>query len=143
MTSQLSDGGRSTHDLDKARRRLEMEKEELQAALEEAESALEQEEAKVMRATLEIATVRQDIDRRIHEKDEEFESTRRNHQRSLDSMHLSLETEVKQRTEAQRIKKKMEQEFNELEGALDVANRTKAEMEKTLKKYQIQIKVNK
>ena len=44
---QLGDGGRSIHDLDKQRRRLEVEKEELQGALEEAEGALEQEENKV------------------------------------------------------------------------------------------------
>ena len=64
------------HELEKARRRLEMEKEELQAALEEAEAALEAEEAKVMRATIEMTAIRQDIDRRLAEKDEEFENTR-------------------------------------------------------------------
>ena len=53
-----------------------MEKEELQAALEEAESALEQEEAKVSRSQLEIGAIRQEIDRRIAEKEEEFENTR-------------------------------------------------------------------
>ncbi len=53
-----------------------MEKEELQAALEESESALEQEEAKVSRAQLEIASIRQEIDRRIAEKEEEFDNTR-------------------------------------------------------------------
>ena len=78
MTEQLGEGGRSVHDIEKARKRLEMEKDELQAALEEAEAALEQEEAKVQRAQLEIAAVRQDIDRRLAEKDEEFENTRYN-----------------------------------------------------------------
>ena len=48
LHDQLGDGGRSIHELDKQRRRLEVEKEELQAALEEAESALEQEENKVL-----------------------------------------------------------------------------------------------
>ncbi len=42
LLEQLGEGGRSIHELDKARRRLEVEKEELQAALEEAEGALEQ-----------------------------------------------------------------------------------------------------
>ena len=42
MTEQLGEGGRSAHELEKARKRLDMEKEELQTALEEAESALEQ-----------------------------------------------------------------------------------------------------
>merc|ERR1739848_562587 len=36
LLDQLGDGGRSIHELDKQRRRLEVEKEELQAALEEA-----------------------------------------------------------------------------------------------------------
>ena len=42
LTEQLGEGGRSVHELEKARKRLDMEKEELQTALEEAESALEQ-----------------------------------------------------------------------------------------------------
>lgn len=55
---------------------MELEKEELQAALEEAEGALEQEEAKVVRVQLELTSIRQDIDRRLAEKEEEFDSTR-------------------------------------------------------------------
>ena len=76
LTDQLTEGGRGVHEIEKARRRLEMEKQELSAALEEAESALEQEEAKVSRAQLEIAVIRQEIERRISEKDDEFENTR-------------------------------------------------------------------
>merc|ERR1712012_847423 len=80
LLDQLGDGGRSIHELGKQRRRLEVEKEELQAALEEAEAALEQEENKVLRAQLELGQVKQEIDRRIAEKEEEFENTRKNHQ---------------------------------------------------------------
>ena len=76
LLDQLGEGGRSIHDLDKQRRRLEVEKEELQAALEEAEAALEQEENKVMRAQLELSQVKQEIDRRMQEKEEEFDNTR-------------------------------------------------------------------
>ena len=53
-----------------------MEKEELQAALEEAENALELEEAKVVRAQLDVAQVKSEVERRLAEKDEEFEATR-------------------------------------------------------------------
>ena len=60
----------------KALKVLEVEKEELQAALEEAEAALEQEENKVLRAQLELGQVRQEIDRKIQEKVEEFDNTR-------------------------------------------------------------------
>ena len=76
LLDQLGDGGRSIHELDTQRRRLEGEKEELQAALEEAEAALEQEENKVLRAQLELGQVRQEIDRKIQEKIEEFDNTR-------------------------------------------------------------------
>jgi len=76
LTDQLGEGGRNVHEMDKVRRRLELEKEELQAALEEAEAALEQEEAKTSRAYLELSNIRQEIDRRIAEKEEEFDTTR-------------------------------------------------------------------
>merc|ERR1711933_556851 len=108
LLDQLGDGGRSIHELDKQRRRLEVEKEELQAALEEAESALEAEENKVLRAALELGQVKQDIDRKIAEKEEEFENTRKNHTRAMDSMQASLETEQHAKAEALRIKKKLE-----------------------------------
>merc|ERR1712110_996495 len=59
-------------DIVKQRRRLEQEKEELQGALEGAEGTLEQEENKVLRAQLELGQVKQEIDRRVAEKEEEF-----------------------------------------------------------------------
>ena len=44
--------------------------------MEEAESALEAEENKVLRAALELGQVKQDVDRKIAEKEEEFNNTR-------------------------------------------------------------------
>merc|ERR1712150_70930 len=140
LLDQLSDGGRSIHELDKQRRRLEVEKEELQAALEEAEAALEQEENKVLRAQLELGQVRQEIDRKIHEKEEEFDNTRKNHQRAMDSMQASLEAESRAKSEALRIKKKLESDINELEIALDHANKANAEAHKSIKRYQGQLR---
>jgi len=140
LLDQLGDGGRSIHELDKQRRRLEVEKEELQAALEEAEAALEQEENKVLRATLELGQVRQEIDRRIHEKEEEFDNTRKNHQRAMDSMQASLEAESRTKAEALRIKKKLESDINELEIALDHSNKANAEAHKSIKRYQGQLR---
>merc|ERR1712168_737423 len=136
LLDQLGDGGRSIHELDKQRRRLEVEKEELQAALEEAESALEAEENKVLRAQLELGQTKQEIDRKIAEKEEEFENTRKNHARAMDSMQASLETEQRSKAEALRIKKKLEGEINELEIALDHANKANNEAQKSIKRYQ-------
>merc|ERR1712027_120279 len=140
LLGHLGDGGHSIHELDKQRRRLEVEKEELQAALEEAEAALEQEENKVLRASLELGQVKQDIDRKIAEKVEEFDNTRKNHQRAMDSLQASLEGENKAKTEALRVKKKLETDINELEIALDHANKANAEAHKSVKRYQGQLR---
>merc|ERR1740123_1231528 len=140
LLDQLGDGGRSIHELDKQRRRLEVEKEELQSALEEAEAALEQEENKVLRSQLELGQVRQDIDRKIQEKEEEFDNTRKNHARAMDSLAASLEAEQRAKGEALRIKKKLEGTINELEIALDHANKANAEGLKTIKRYQGQLR---
>ena len=143
LLDQLGDGGRSIHELDKQRRRLDTEKEELQQALEDAEGCLESEENKVLRAQLELGQVKQEIDRRIAEKEEEFNNTRyvfhltwscleknscrKNHARAMDSMQASLEGEQKAKAEALRIKKKLEGDINELEIAVDHANKANNE----------------
>merc|ERR1712018_685060 len=107
---------------------------------EEAEAALEQEENKVLRAQLELGQVRQEIDRKIQEKVEEFDNTRKNHQRAMDSLQASLEAEARAKGEALRIKKKLESDINELEIALDHANRANAEANKSIKRFQGQLR---
>merc|ERR1711973_107403 len=111
IMEQLGDGGRSIHEIDKIRKRLEAEKMELEAALSEAEGALEQEENKVLRASLELTQVRQEIERRIVEK-----------------------------AEALRMKKKLESDVGELEIALEHSNSNNLETQKAIKKYQLQIR---
>merc|ERR1739847_249431 len=69
------------------------------------------EEKKVLRASLELGQVRQEIDRRMAEKEEEFNNTRKNHARAMDSMQASLEGEQRSKAEALRIKKKLEGEI--------------------------------
>merc|ERR1711973_258458 len=137
---QITEGGRSIHEIDKIRKRLEAEKMELEAALEEAEGALEQEENKVLRCQLELSQVRQEIDRRVAEKEEEFNNTRKNHQRAMESLGASLETEQRSKAEALRIKKKLEGDINELEIGLDHANKANAEGLKAIKRYQGQLR---
>merc|ERR1712156_1040605 len=140
LLDQLGDGGRSINELDKQRRRLEVEKEELQAALEEAEASLEQEENKVLESQLELAQARQEIEKKIQEKIQEFENNRKNHGRAMDSSQASLDAESKAKAEALRIKKKLENDINELEIALDHANKANAEAHKSVKGYQNQLR---
>merc|ERR1712180_86137 len=85
IMDQISEGGRSIHEIDKIGKRLEAEKLELQSALEEAEATLEQEENKVLRCQLELNSVRQEIERRLAEKEEEFLLVKKAQSKSLDS----------------------------------------------------------
>merc|ERR1719175_569686 len=102
--------------------------------------ALEQEENKVLRSQLELSQVRQEIDRRVAEKEEEFNNTRKNHQRAMESMGAALEAEQRAKAEALRIKKKLEGDINELEIGLDHANKANAEGLKSIKRYQTQLR---
>jgi len=140
LMDQIGEGGRNMHDLSKTARKLEIEKEELQCALEEAETALENEENKVLRGQLELSQVRQEIDRRVHEKEEEFDSTRKVHQKAIESMQNSLEAEAKAKAEALRMKKKLESDINELEISLDHSNKSNGDISKQIKKVQVEIK---
>merc|ERR1711981_979131 len=140
IMDQISEGGRSIHEIDKIRKRLEAEKMELQAALEEAEGALEQEENKVLRAKLELTQVRAEIERRIAEKEEEFASTRKNFAKAVDNMQGALEQESKGKAEALRMKKKLETDVVDLELSLDHANTANMETQKVIKQYHQKIR---
>ena len=70
----------------------------------------------------------------MQEKEEEFENTRKNFARALDSMQASLEGEVKAKEEALRIKKKIESDINEMEISLDHANKANVETAKQVKR---------
>merc|ERR1719402_1654136 len=137
---QISEGGHTIHEIDKIRKRLEAEKLELQAALEEAEATLEQEENKVLRAQLELGQVRTEIERRISDKEEEFVLIKKTQTKAIESMQAALETESKGKTEALRMKKKLEADVGELELALENANAGAIETQGTIKKYSLQVR---
>merc|ERR1712029_796394 len=121
-------------------KRLEAEKLELQSALEEAEATLEQEENKVLRCQLELNAVRQEIERRLAEKEEEFLLVKKAQSKSLDSMQAALETEAKSKSEALRMKKKLEGDAADLGLALEHAIAGNAETQTTIKKYALQVR---
>merc|ERR1712020_608189 len=127
-------------EIDKIRKRLEAEKMELQAALEEAEGSLEQEENKVLRAQLELTQVRAEIERRIGEKEEEFQSTRKNFSKAIDGMQSALEQESKGKAEAIRMKKKLESDVGELDTSLEHANAANVETQKSIKTLNARIR---
>ena len=140
LEKQLSEGGSSVHELEKAKKKLEGEKEELATALEvswsnykeplftkssswqhpqEAETQLENEEARVLRAQLELTQLKQEIERRLDEKDDEMESLRKNQQRQLEAMQHSLDAEVKAKNDQQKQKKLIEGQIDDMQGSID------------------------
>jgi len=76
LTDQINQGSHRTQEVEKLSKRFESERDELQVTLEEAEAALEQEEAKVERSLADVAAAKDEMERRLTEKDEEFESIR-------------------------------------------------------------------
>merc|ERR1711973_517670 len=122
------------------RKRLEAEKMELEAALSEAEGALEQEENKVLRLSLELTQIKQEIEKALAQKEDEFASTRKNFSRALDGMQLALETETKAKVEALRMKKKLEADVLDLHTALEHANGANAELQRNIKMIQTRIR---
>ena len=133
IMDQISEGGRSIHEIDKIRKRLEAEKLELETALSEAEGALEQEENKVLRASLEINEVKKEIDRRISQKEDEFNSTKKNFLKAIEAMQTAVETETKSKIEALRMKKKLDNDVIDLGIALEHANAANAESQRQIK----------
>merc|ERR1712021_26931 len=140
IMDQISEGGRSIHEIDKIRKRLGAEKLELQAALEEAEGALEQEENKVLRAQIELTQIRKEVDHRIAEKEEQFLGIKKNMTKGIEGMQAALEAEAKGKAEALRMKKKLESDVGELEIALEHSNANNLETQKAIKTYQVQIR---
>ncbi|KAG9349801.1 hypothetical protein JZ751_026154 [Albula glossodonta] len=116
LVDQLGEGGKSVHELQKAKKKLEIEKDELQMALEEAEASVEVSESKVIRIQLELAQVKADIDRRIHEKEEEFEKKM---EADLNEMEIQLEHANKNNNELVKTLKKMQQQIKDMQMQMD------------------------
>merc|ERR1712029_958462 len=84
----------------------------------------------------ELSQVKQDIERRLQQKDEEFASTKKNFGNALEGMQMALETESKGKIEALRMKKKLEGDVLDLETSLEHANAANAESQKNIKMIQ-------
>ncbi|XP_060890208.1 myosin-7B-like [Labrus mixtus] len=140
LTDQISLGGKTIYELERTRKILDVEKSDIRTALEEAEGTLEHEESKTLRFQMELQQMRTEIERKIAEKDEEIDNLRRSHQRSLETTQASLEAEVRSRSEAVRLRKKMESDLNEMEIQLGHANKQATENQRIMRHLQTQVK---
>ena len=69
------------------------------------------------------------------EKDDEFISTKKNFQNAIESMQVALENESKGKSEASRMKKKLETDVADLDAQLEHANANNMDTQKTIKNY--------
>merc|ERR1712241_1225025 len=141
LMEQISDGGRTIHEIDKKRKYLEVEKRDLESALGEAETALEFEENKLLKLTLDVNQLKSDIDKRIHEKDVEFENTKKNHCKALEQIQFVIEEESKSKAESIRCKKKLEQDMSDLEGSLKRSTLETSELHIHVRRHQENLKM--
>merc|ERR1719376_1019486 len=78
----------------------------------------------------------QEVEQRIHQKEEEFASTKKNFAKALEGMQMALEAESKGKVEALRMKKKLESDVLDLDTALEHANAANAESQRNIKMTQ-------
>merc|ERR1739848_661987 len=110
----------------------------LQQSLEEAEAAVETEEAKTLRVTVELQQLKQEVDRRLAEKEEEIDNARRNSSRSVEQIQAALDNEMRARAEATRTRKKMESDMNDMEVSMATISRQVMESHKATKELTTQ-----
>merc|ERR1711913_139211 len=85
-----------------------------------------------------MGKVKQEIDYRIHQKEEEFDATRKVHLKAIENMQAAYESEAKAKAEAQRQWAKYKADIHELEISYDHTQKTYADLGKTVKKYEIE-----
>merc|ERR1712157_710274 len=93
-----------------------------------------------LRVTMELAQIKSESERRLGEKDEEIDTARRNASRTVESIQSQLDAEIRSRSDAVRIKKKLEGDISDLEIQLAHANRQLSDATRANKDIQGQIK---
>ena len=140
LADQLSEGGKSIYELEKAKRALEVERNELIASMEETENCIETQEAKTLRALMETTQIKSEFERKIQEVDEELDNEKRNSVRTLESVQQQLDVEIRSRSEAVRIKKRLEGEMSDLEIQVAHSNRQINDNQRANKELLSQVK---
>ena len=111
------------------------------ACLQDAEDNLELEEKKVLSIQLERGKYKQEVDRRMAEKDIEAEADRKNLQRQLEEVQSTLENEMKAKSSLIRQRKSVEEQVAELEERISAGEKDYQELAKNNKKLSAHLKV--
>ncbi|ROT74586.1 paramyosin [Penaeus vannamei] len=140
LKSSCGDLGRIKHELEVEVRRLEAERNELATALHEADAARKDEETRFIKITNEYQSYRIEIEKRLHIREEELESVRKQMAIEVDALNARVvEAETRLKSEVTKVKKKMQVTITELEMSLDTANKCNIDLQKTVKKQAISL----
>jgi len=140
LADQLSTGGKSLYEVQKAKKKAEADYDDVKSAYDELEGAFELEQSRVLRLQLELTQAKNEVNKKLQEKDEEFDSTRKNHARALESLQATLDIEIKARSDTFRAKKNLEAAYSDLEMSFDNSQKNLADAGKNYKKLQTALK---
>jgi chromosome segregation ATPase len=87
-----------------------------------------------------MSQAKAEVDKKLAEKDEEFNHTKKNHARAIESMQATLEVEVKARSDAAKAKKKLESQLADLELQYNIAQKNLQEAAKSHNKMLAAVK---
>ncbi len=68
---------------------------------------------------LELTQLKQEMERRLNEKDEEMESSRKNQQRQLQAMQHTVDVEVKAKNDQMKQRKAIEAQVDDMQGQIE------------------------
>ena len=139
--NQISDLNTRLIEMDRLRKQLEADKLSLGSTIDEYREQLQIEISKYNSLSSSVEKLRNDLEKKIAEKEEELEILRVSHRRQLDQMQTHIEElEVRYKTDISRLKAKLQGEIDELRLRLESLKKIKAELENHLKKLQVGIK---
>ena len=126
--------------MEKSRRNLEGTVEEQRVQIEELEDELQAIEDAKLRLEVNMQALKSQYEREIQGRDEQGEDKKRALVRQLRDMEAELEEERKQRMTATGFRKKYEADIIQLQEQVDLANKTKEDAVKQLRRSQMQFK---
>jgi chromosome segregation ATPase len=139
--NQISDLNTRIVDMDRIRKQLEAEKLSLLSTIDEYRESLQIEISKYNSLSSSVEKLRNDLEKKIAEKEEELEALRSSHRRQIDQLQSQLEElEVRYKTDLNRMKSKFQAELDEIRLRYESLKKIKAELENHLKKLQVGLK---
>ena len=137
---QLGEGGKSVHELEKAKRLLESQVDEQRQHIEELEDELQAAEDAKLRLEVNMQASKVQLEKKLQESSDMSEEKYKSLVKQIRDLESDLDDERKQRTTAVNLKKKFELDLTDMKVQFDETNKLKEDHIKQIKKLSITIK---